>query len=619
MKKSLMAISFMLFLLVAMPAFAVDTHLSTTGTTYWDASKAYNGYTIFTSIATTNEDLGATYLIDMAGNVVHKWPMQTDHVISLYANLLPNGNLLRAISPEHVAGGSVPALATGGIEFAGTKYQELDWDGNVLWEARHPNHRDITRAEFQQITGLTDAQMNDEAAKQAAVLNAAFQVAMMSKYDRSEHHDFRKVFNKKLGKYTIMFENMRYIPTADVLKLGVNTANVQRPTYPAGVAMDCISEVDIQTGQLVWDWCFQDHFIQNFDPAAQNYSVDIANRDYGGDIEEAFYRRVDVNVQTNQGTVGPHSDWTHINSMDYNADRDEVVLNSRQHSEFFVVDHNTTIAEAKGKKGDFLYRFGSPYNYASDAQLGAGKGKAKFPSYFSSEFTQIWGAHNIHWIPNGLPGAGHFLIFDNGVGRIGSGSYSAALEINGLDASGKYVKELTAGYGGPVYPSGSTGLFQLMAMAGQTAMKVSKQIVWGYSAMPGAFYSPYISGCERLPNGNTLITAGMHGHMFEVTSAGKLVWEYQSPLMAGNYVSDTLGFDATGAPLVGGPGMGTNSVFRSYRYGPDYPGLAGKSLISEGTIGHPVTYYGVGYGASGVSGGGGGGAGAGAGGGGGGY
>ena len=31
-----------------------------------------------------------------------------------------------------------------------------------------PNHRDVTRAEFQQITGLTDAQMNDEAAMRAA-------------------------------------------------------------------------------------------------------------------------------------------------------------------------------------------------------------------------------------------------------------------------------------------------------------------------------------------------------------------------------------------------------------------------------------------------------------------
>ena len=53
-------------------------------------------------------------------------------------------------------------------EYAGTKYQEVDWNGNVIWEVRHPNHRDPTRAEFQQITGLTDAQMNDDMAAMRA-------------------------------------------------------------------------------------------------------------------------------------------------------------------------------------------------------------------------------------------------------------------------------------------------------------------------------------------------------------------------------------------------------------------------------------------------------------------
>ena len=237
----------------------------------------------------------------------------------MHAYLLPNGNLVRGITPHHVAGGKIPALAAGGIEFAGNKYQEVDWNGNVLWEVRHPNHRDITPAEFQQITGLTDAQMNDPAAVAAAAggadsMQRPNQIKMMSKYDRSEHHDFKKIYNKKLGKDTVIFINMRYLPTADVLKLGVNTARTQRPTYPNAVTMDCISEVDIQTGQLVWDWCFQDHLIQNFDPAAKNYSADIANQYYGGDIEEAFYRRLDVNVKTNQGTIGPHADWTHLNS-----------------------------------------------------------------------------------------------------------------------------------------------------------------------------------------------------------------------------------------------------------------------------------------------------------------
>jgi hypothetical protein len=597
MKKLFMVIYFMLLLLMAMPAFAGDTFLSPTGTTYWDASKAYNGYTVFTSLASTSPELGATYLIDMQGNVFHKWLMQKDHIVSAHAYLLPNGNLVRGISPAYINNGTMPAMGGIGLPNAGTKYQELDWNGNIVWEARHPNHRDITRTEFQQITGLTDAQMNDEAAMRTA--NTQYTIALTGKYDRSEHHDFRKIYNKKLGKDTIMFINNKYIPEANALKLGVNTTRTQSPQYPKAVSVDCISEVDIQTGQLVWDWCFEDHFIQNFDPAANNYATNIANANYGGDIEEAFYRRFDVNAQNNQGSYAPRSDWTHLNSMDYNADRDEVVLSSRQYSEFYVVDHNTTIAEAKGKKGDFLYRFGSPYNYASDDQLGAGKGKAKFPSYLSAELTQIWGAHNIHWIPNGLPGAGHFLIFDNGAGRV-AGAYSAILEISPLDASGKYVKELAAGYGGPMYPSGNTGFAQSFSMAGQTAMKVSKQIVWGFSAFPSSFYAPHISGCQRLANGNTMITSGTLGHMFEITSAGDLVWEYTSPLMAVNYISGTMGADVNGLPLRGGPGIGTNAVFRSHRYAPDFPGLAGKSLLSQGTITQPVTFTGFGFGGTGV-------------------
>ena len=594
MKKKLMAVGILLLLLAAIPAFAGDTFLSPTGTTYWDKAKSYNGYQLFTSLAGSNPYLAGTFLIDMEGNVLHNWLMQQDHLVVAHAYLLPNGNLIRGIMPLYINNGTMPGLGSVGMPNAGVKYQELDWNGNIIWERRHPQHRDVTRAEFQQITGLTDAQMTDMAAMKAA--NTKYTIALTGKYDHSEHHDFKKIYNKKLGKDTIMFINNKYVPEADVLQLGVNTTRTQSPQYPKAVQYDCISEVDIQTGQLVWEWCFEDHFIQNFDPAARNYSVDIANQNYGGDIDEAFYRRFDVNARNNQGSVGPRSDCTHLNSMDYNADRDEVVFNSRQYSEFYVVDHNTTTAEAKGKKGDFLYRFGSPYNYASDDQLGEGKGKAKFPSYLSAEYTQIWGAHNIHWIPNGRPGAGHFLIYDNGVGRVTSGSYSAILEINGLDASGKYVKELTAGYGGPTYPSGSTGFFQLFAMAGQTAMKVSKQIVWGYSAMTGSFYSPYISGCERLPNGNTQITSGMHGHLFEVTSAGDLVWDYTSPIMMGDYVTASLGLDKNGKPLMGGPGMSTNSVFRAHRYAPDFPGLVGKELFNSGTFTKPATFTGFGFG-----------------------
>ena len=64
--------------------------------------------------------------------------------------------------------------------------------------------------------------------------------------------------------------------------------------------------------------------------------------------------------------------------------------------------------------------------------------------------------------------------------------------------------------------------------------KETRNFVWTY-ANPTilAFYSFMISGCQRLPNGNTLITEGASGRLFEVTNKHKVVWEYVSPHRAG--------------------------------------------------------------------------------------
>ena len=49
------------------------------------------------------------------------------------------------------------------------------------------------------------------------------------------------------------------------------------------------------------------------------------------------------------------------------------------------------------------------------------------------------------------------------------------------------------------------------------------------SSQYGSFYATHISGCQRLPNGNTLVTLGPHGIIFEVTPGGDEVWRYVSP------------------------------------------------------------------------------------------
>ena len=58
----------------------------------------------------------------------------------------------------------------------------------------------------------------------------------------------------------------------------------------------------------------------------------------------------------------------------------------------------------------------------------------------------------------------------------------------------------------------------------------TNEIVWQYlDTPPYNFFSPYISGARRLPNGNTLITEGNFGRLFQVTPAGHIVWEYINP------------------------------------------------------------------------------------------
>ena len=94
----------------------------------------------------------------------------------------------------------------------------------------------------------------------------------------------------------------------------------------------------------------------------------------------------------------------------------------------------------------------------------------------------------------------------------------------------------------------------------------SKKIVWEYHDNPAYnFYSAFISGAQRLPNGNTLITEGLNGRIFEVTVQGEVVWEYVSPYFTeflfsnrDKSIPDDL-FTYYGGSTI-------NSIFRSFRY-----------------------------------------------------
>jgi len=118
-----------------------------------------------------------------------------------------------------------------------------------------------------------------------------------------------------------------------------------------------------------------------------------------------------------------------------------------------------------------------------------------------------------------------------------------------------------------VLPNGNVLIFDNGSHRKQTALPASRvievdpktnEIVWQYQDKPAFnFFSPYISGARRLANGNTLITEGNFGRMFQVTPDGDVVWEYINPHF--NADSD---------------GVVTNRVFRSTFYqAHEIPGL----------------------------------------------
>ena len=88
----------------------------------------------------------------------------------------------------------------------------------------------------------------------------------------------------------------------------------------------------------------------------------------------------------------------------------------------------------------------------------------------------------------------------------------------------------------------------------------TNKTVWEYRGKPSyTFFSPHISGAQRLASGNTLICEGQWGRVFEVTPAGEIVWEY---------INSHHGTHR--------PGVLANSVFRAYRYAADSQEIRGR-------------------------------------------
>ena len=418
------------------------------------------GYTLFSPMASET-----SYLIDQYGREVHSWTSPNGYT-GLSSYLLDEGDLLRPIN----LGNNQPGEFSAGGSMGG--FERISWDGNQEWfwtysSDQYRSHHDI------------------EPLPNGNILIIAWEYK-----NASQAEDMGKVIGNTSSKT-------------------IGTASV----WPDKVLE--IKPVGIDDAEIVWEWSFWDHTIQDIDNTKENF----------GNISD-HPELLDINF----GYSG--QDWLHCNGIDYNHMLDQIALSCKNTNEIYIIDHSTTTEEASGHTGgnsgmggDILYRYGNPESY--------GRGNSSDQLLFSQ--------HDARWIEEGYPDAGKLMIFNNGNGR--SESYSSVDVIAPPINGSKYFIEDNQSFG-----------------------PLNLSWTWDIGT---DMYSPIISGSTRLANGNTLITFGVEGTFIEVDYNGKIVWKYISPV-------NNLGVMNQGDSIYDGNG---NKVFKINRYDGNHPGLKGRELI----------------------------------------
>lgn len=334
----------------------------------------------------------------------------------------------------------------------------------------------------------------------------------------SQHHDIEPLPN---GNILVLSRDV--YNSTDAINSGRDPSLFSVATSITLEKIIEIEPVGVNSLNIIWEWKFWDHLIQDFNSSKANY----------GDVGSSP-GLLDFNYVTNSNT-----DWIHANAIEYNASLDQIMICSRNTNEIYIVDHNSTTAEAsghtggaRGKGGDFLWRYGNPIVYKQG--LAADK--------------VLFGPHDPKWIPAGYPNEGKISIFNNGTARLPSPYTSVHIIDSFVDVSGDY--SMTSGL--------FNGVFHWS---------------WDGSVLGDLVFSPSRGGANLQPNGNMLFCEATTGQISEVTNAGQVVWSYKNPkhpiaiYNQGDLVTGT-----------------TNAVFRAEKYPNNYSGFVGKDLTPTGII-----------------------------------
>lgn len=342
---------------------------------------------------------------------------------------------------------------------------------------------------------------------------------------------------KVIWSYTVsdatkcQHHDVKALPNGNVLIIAweskTNTEAVAAGRNPALVPTQLWSEqilevqpVGTNGGNIVWEWHLWDHLVQDFDAAKPNFGTVATNPQL---------------INLNFGASANQSDWIHLNSVDYNAALDQILVSSHSMNEIWIIDHSTTTAEAashtggnSGKGGDILYRWGNPaaYNLGTTANR------------------KFHGQHNARWIESGFPFENQIMVYNNGNGRQG-GNYTTVEIIEPPVDGYNYSSTL------PYLPASTSWIYN--------------------DGNPNNYYAQNISGAQPLPNGNVLLCNGPSGIFTEVTTSGETVWKYINPVSGMGVISQN-------SPAT------QNLVFRCTYYPADFAGFSGHTLVSGNII-----------------------------------
>jgi len=285
-----------------------------------------------------------------------------------------------------------------------------------------------------------------------------------------QHHDFEREGNP-VGYYA---PGQDFLPKGNTLILAHHT--IRNTSISLRLLKDdVIYEVDWNGTPTGFLWSCCEHFNElDFNKETK----------HGMEVNPGILGDGDIFHTNSLSLLGPNK-WYTLDPVTYACFNPQNLIISQRHTNIVAIISRTT--------GDIVWKIGP--DYSKDTEAGQKLG-------------QLIGLHHAHMIPQGLPGEGNILLFDNG-GWAGYGYF-----------------------GMPRYIRLTSRVIEFDP--------VTLDIVWEYhhnatrlwfprTTEDHRFYSSVMCSAQRLPNGNTLITEGTNARVFEVTNQSAIVWEYLAP------------------------------------------------------------------------------------------